>query len=315
MNKIIYILSLTFLSLNILTGQCGFDNESFEDWSLINGLLISNDVTIENEIFLPDNATTVLRAFLMSFGAFFDPAIGQIFVDDPQGFFGMDQSSDASDGQFAVKLQGGYDLNDADLYSVTDCITVPDSFSVDIKHVGNTLDSLQILVVFDEGLNELPEDFSDVENFPAYALDFRTFDADTDYETITLPIIENFDASVDTAYYLIVATTHDDSHFLVDNINTFEEQTSSTQDIDVAQVFQVMQNPVQNELIIKISPDNTSIKTRVQILNLQGKILHTQSIGNSQDAIKVDVSQLYGGRYIVSLQSEHGVASQFFTKL
>ena len=84
--------------------------------------------------------------------------------DDPQGFIGISQSDDASEGEFAVRLQGTPDLSVADIYSPNECTEVPDSFYFDIKHEnsgGITDDTLFVFLTFDLGLSPLPEDSTD----------------------------------------------------------------------------------------------------------------------------------------------------------
>jgi len=201
--------------------QCDVINASFEDWTLqpveveaADGTMFSNDVLI------PDNTASVLRALFIVFELFGGPEIGMVLESDPQGFFGIDQSTDASDGDFAVKLQAGYDIPVADIYSPMPCTVVPEVFEFDVKHIGDTDDTLDVFVIFDEGLGALPQDEADLVNYPAYATGQFTYNSDSAYHRISLPVIENFDGPVDTFYYIIIATTVDDSYFLIDNLST-----------------------------------------------------------------------------------------------
>lgn len=214
---------VTILCTFALYGQCDLENPSFEDWSLVPFELDPGNGTIyQNDLFLPDSTTSPIRILFIAFGSFGNPTYGQILESDPQGLIGINQSTDASDGDFAVKLQAGYDLPVADLYFPTACSEIPDSFSVDVKHVGAFEDTLSIFVVYDEGLGALPQDTSDLQNYPAYAFGSFYYDSDTPYHTVSLPIIENFDAPIDTFYYLILAETNDSSYFLIDNLQTVE---------------------------------------------------------------------------------------------
>ncbi len=214
--------TLLFTLTLIFSGfaQCELDNASFENWSLEDFEVEDGNGTIySNEVFLPENTVSVLRFLFIAFELFFDPAFGTILESDPQGFAGMDRSTDASDGEFAVKLQGGYGINFADIYSPKNCTVVPDSFAFDVKHVGDSDDTLNVFVIFDEGLAPLPEDEDDLANYPAYATGEFTYNSDSAYHRITLPIIENFDAAIDTFYYIIIATTDDSTYFLIDNMS------------------------------------------------------------------------------------------------
>lgn len=210
--------------------QCEIDNPSFETWTdqpleveTINGDVFMNDIA------LPDSTVSVVRFFLQAFGVFFDPSIGQQLEDDPQGFIGISQSDDASEGAFAVRLQGTPELSVADIYSPNECTEVPDSFHFDIKHEnsgGITDDTLIVFLAFDMGLSPLPEDSTDVANSPYSAYTEIIYNMDTDYHTVSLPIVNNFDQEIDTFYYLILTATHDGSSFLVDNLR-FENDNGS----------------------------------------------------------------------------------------
>jgi len=237
MKNFTFSLLLLFTLSHMSFGQCEIDNPSVDTWT-------PQPIVIEDfsgNVLLPDAATSAIRALFMFFGAAFDPAIGQILEDDPQGFMGIEQSADASEGDFAVKLQGGYDLNFADLYSVHDCTEIPDSFHVDIKHVGTEEDTISILAVYDVGLNELLQDTAQLSTYPAYVYEEFLFDDDVDYQTISLPVIENFEADVDTFYYLILSTTHNDSYFLVDNIRATGDTTMVACEFDNYPSFSLQQ--------------------------------------------------------------------------
>jgi len=214
------IIILFSLGHNVYS-QCEIANPSFENWTVQALELETNNGTFTNDVNLPDDVVSVLRLFLLAFGAFFDSSIGQILVDDPVGFVGMEQSMDASEGNFAVKLQGGYDLNTSDIYSLNSCSEIPDSFFLDVKlvnHTGDIPDSLSIFLAFDQGLSALPETEEDAMNSPSSIFANLVYENDSTYHTIALPVIDNFDAVVDTFYYLIAATTHEESYFVIDNL-------------------------------------------------------------------------------------------------
>ncbi len=214
-STILFLLTVTTYS----TAQCGVADGSFENWSFVPVELEDGAGTIyTNNVQLPDSTTSVLRFLFIAFELFFDPSLGLSFTTDPQGVLGIEQSTDASDGEFAVKLQAAYNISVADIFSPRTCSEVADSFSLDVKHVGNADDTLSVFVIFDEGLAPLPEDEDALQDYPAYAYGQFVYNSDSAYHRITLPVIENFVSNVDTFYYLIIAETDEDSYFLIDNI-------------------------------------------------------------------------------------------------
>ncbi len=217
-----FTLSILFLfSFVFANAQCEVENGSFEEWFATEFILpdgMNGEAT--GDVLLPETHTPLIRLLLLSFAAAFDPTYGMLLENEAQELSGISQSTDASDGDFAVKLQGGYEVETADIYSVAGCTEVPTQFNLDVKHFGESDDIFTILVVFDEGLKALPQTEDDLENLPAYASATLNFDSNTEYQTISFPVIQNFEAPVDTFYYVILAETFSDSsYFLIDNVN------------------------------------------------------------------------------------------------
>ena len=93
---------------------------------------------------------------------------------------------------------------------------VSDSFHFDVKSEnsgGLTDDTLIVFMTFDLGLSPLPEDSTQLMDSPYSAYGEFIYDADPEYNAISLPINENFQQEVDTFYYLIFSATHDGSSF------------------------------------------------------------------------------------------------------
>ena len=223
-------LSILFLfSFGFAHGQCEIANGSFEDWITTDFILPDeNGDEVVGEVMLPEATTSLLRFFFIALSAAFDPYYSTLLENEAQELIGISQSEDASDGDFAVKLQAGYDIAQADIYGVFGCTEVPEQINVDIKHFGEMNDSITVIAIFDEGLGALPQTEEDLEDIPAYASAKFGFNSDTEYETISVPIIQNFEADIDTVYYLIIAETSETSYFLVDNVN-FEDDNSGCQ--------------------------------------------------------------------------------------
>lgn len=216
-----FTLSILFLFLTVfVNAQCEIANGSFEDWSIQDLILTdANGDEVVGEVLLPEGTTPFLRFLFIAFSAAFDPSYAALLENEAQELAGISPSQDASDGEFAVKLQTGYGIEISDIYGISGCNEVPEQFNLDVKHIGQTNDTLTVFVLFSNGIAPLPETEEDLEDVPAYATTQLVYNSDTEYETLNLPVIQNFEADVDTFYYLIIAETFDDSYFLIDNVN------------------------------------------------------------------------------------------------
>ena len=226
LTTIVFFAAMTKMSF----AQCNIPNESFENW-ITETLVIQGPAgEVSAEAMIPDSITPFLRFFLIGFAAAFDQSIAQIVEDDPQGFLGVSQSTEASEGDFALQLQGGYDFNDADIYGINGCTEIPDTFYLDVKtqnQNGPDPDTLSVLLIFDEGIAPLPGNETEILNSPGGVFREYVYTVDTEYHTVAIPIMKNFDAPVDTFYYNIIATTHNGSSMLIDNLR-FENEDSET---------------------------------------------------------------------------------------
>lgn len=225
--KIFTLTTLFLFSFGFAQAQCEITNGSFEEW-FTTDFVIPDGMGGEAsaEVLVPVGGTPFIRLLFLAFAAAFDPTYATLLETEAQELSGMSRSMDASDGDFALKLQGGYGIETADLYSLNTCNEVPEQFNFDVRHVGVSGDTLSVFVIFDQGLNALPETEDDLADVPAFASIQMAFDTTTEYQTVNLPVIQNFEAPVDTFYYVILAETFDEnSYFLIDNMN-FEGSNS-----------------------------------------------------------------------------------------
>ncbi|MEM9544540.1 MAG: T9SS type A sorting domain-containing protein [Bacteroidota bacterium] len=217
---------LLIFSFGFANAQCEIENGSFEDWIETEFILPDGmGGEASGDVILPEGCTPLLRLLFLGFSAAFDPAIGQLLENQAQELSGIIQSTDASDGEFAVRLEGGFGLDVADIYRFQACSEIPGFLNLDVKHVGETNDTLRIFGVFDEGLGAIPQDEEDILTYPAVAAFEAVINTNTEYSTISIPVVQNFDVPVDTFYYVIFTESFDDSYFLVDNVRFSEDDT------------------------------------------------------------------------------------------
>ena len=224
--KNVTLIILFVFSVGFANAQCEIINGSFEEWIETEFILPDGmNGEASGDVMLPVGGTPFIRLLFISFAALFDPSYALLLETEAQELSGISQSTDATDGDFALKLQAGYGVEIADYYSVTSCSEIPEEFNFDVKHVGEANDTLTAFVIFDQGLNPVPETQEDFDSIPAFATTQIVFSADSEYETVSLPVIQNFEAVVDTFYFVFISVTSDDTYFLIDNVN-FENDNS-----------------------------------------------------------------------------------------
>ena len=283
---------LLFVIVTSSVGQCEFPNQSFEDWSTVpyiypdgmNGELTEN-------VELPNETISFLRAFLLGFSGFFDPSFGTMFSQDPQGFIGVSKSTDASDGAFAVKLQSTEALATADIYSVAPCGAVPEEVSLKVKHIGDGVDTVRIAMVWDSGLNAVPQDSSEFENLPGYAQATLILDGDSDYETVNMTPIAN-GMPVDTMYFLIIASFSDVSNsVLVDDIKLGVEDVEPLPDVVINEVG------LENSTLVEIlNVGDEVVDLSNLFLSVNGQVTPLAAINNYCSGQGMTI--LPGSRYV-----------------
>ncbi|MBI1227077.1 MAG: T9SS type A sorting domain-containing protein [Bacteroidetes bacterium] len=220
-------LLLSFTSI-FASAQCTYINGDFEDWQTF-PLEFNN---VERNIETPTEHISTVRFFITFFLIEFigDPYTFDMFQNDPVTFWGMEKSTDASSGQYAVKLKNDPEINVCDIYTNHACSEIADIAKIDIKHVGTSADTLYIFGAYDENLPPLQTDQAALDTLAGYFLDSIIMDGNVDYTTFTYPIhVNDPNFPVDTFSLLIFTTTNNDNYFLVDNIR-FESVTDDDGD-------------------------------------------------------------------------------------
>ncbi len=234
-----FIFLLFFILPTDTKAQCLYPNGDFETW--INDVFVidENDPNSAYPYLRPEAHISSIRAFILFLGvAFGDAQTIDELTNNGQSAFGFDQSTDAYEGSFASKLEATSTINLADIYTVFQCDEVPDSLSFWVKHIGTNDDTLNILSVFDMGLSAIPEEESELDNFPAYISEQLILNTDTEYINFTVPVNENFDATIDTGYVLFALVTPQEqldagelSYLLIDKVEF--KGTSTVVDADM----------------------------------------------------------------------------------
>jgi hypothetical protein len=150
---------------------------------------------------------------------------------------GISQSTDATSGDYAVKLQGDNNLTLTDIYTNFACTEIHKTLQIDIKHVGSSADTLYIYGAYDENLPPVPDDPAALDTLAGYFLDSLFITGDSAYTTYTFQVHINDPGAPVYSFSLIVyGTTGTGSYFLIDNIRLFtpvdNDNDGYTADVD-----------------------------------------------------------------------------------
>jgi|GEM_PF-4195458 len=299
MKRILLLSMLCSLLQFSANAQCIIPNPSFENWSQQEFPLEFEDGSvITGSALMPDNYMSLYKfAFGLFVLAFGDSTDYANFENNTQDFFGVARSEDASEGNYALKLYGNSSLDFSDIVGQNECEEIPESFSLDVKHVGIGFDTLVVSAMWDQGLNV----GSDEENPPnAFAAILEGFSEDGSYQTITIPI-EKLNENPSDTFAINFFTTfenYQNSYFLFDNLKF--NYSANTQDDFTKNSVQLTPNPARGEFTIKSDIQNGA---KVEILDAVGRIIKNIVL---DDHIKVDLTGYPTGIYLVKISDHKG---------
>lgn len=296
------------LSVN-LSGQCQISNGSFENWG---EFPVEGDGITTTNVFLPEDAFPTIRFLFWFFEG--PAAMEEALQADPIAFIGIEQSTDASDGEFAVKLQDAHPdvIGIADVYNFQACNFLPDSITLDVKHVGESdTDILQVYAIFDTRIVAITADPND----SPYIIngEIAGNSAET-YGTYSFPVVENFPSEIDSFVYGIAATTTAASYFLVDNVRLVYDNPISTQDEIAIKTVQIIQNPVSDILRLSVN-EATNEAVEISIIDPNGRILLIQSYESIDNHLEFNIQNYRSGTYFIQLKSKEGIVTHKFVKI
>lgn len=282
-------------------GQCKLINGSFENWSEQElPLELEDGSVITGRALIPDNYGPYFRYAIQLFGIFLgDTARLDQFKNNTQDFLGIDRSEDASEGQYALKLYGDEFLNVSDIIILGDCNLLPESISIDVRHVGTATDSIGIYAYWDKGLNL----GSDDENEPIALIQYIDgFETDTDYKTITIPF-EQINSEIGDTLSLSIAALFADpasSYFLIDNIRL--NTIAKTGEASIVGLVKAGPNPSNGLIQIESEIQNGSQWIVYDALG------HMVDRGVFDQQVSIDLTNRAAGMYVVKVGNRSGTA-------
>ena len=215
-------------NLSSFSQACEIPNASFESWIDITSDFEYYADLPEGTVLFPSDYIAFFRLFLSSVIELFEVLVGEELIEAAQSAYGIYQSTDASDGEFAARIGGDETYPFADLIAVFECGTeLPSSFSIDVKHVGPGPDTLSIVGAFQDNSFIDVEESGLTDATGYFVVEEMIFNSDTEYTTVNIPVIDNMnEMSPDSAFIVIFALGDEetlasgtDSYFLIDNMS------------------------------------------------------------------------------------------------
>jgi len=225
--KLALILLIIASSFNVYSQSCPVPNGSFETWEDVTEEFDENGVLPAGTIMLPEGYLGLFRLFFSVFDELF-AIFGESveFIEASSKFFGLYQSMDATEGNYSLQLQADDQVPFLDVLTVFECPgDLPLSFNLDIKHLGDSPDTLTIWGSFSDS-EEIVLDESQLQDARGYILvENLVLEGDTEWQTYSYPVVDNMNGiSPDSVMlFLIMSSVEDsiaagvESSFLVDN--------------------------------------------------------------------------------------------------
>lgn len=306
LNKISFLVAFTFFTFTGFTQICELPNGDMEVWSDITAEGGFSDLGVaDSAVMLPNGYASLFRPFFIDIVGLFEQLADVEFLNAVENFFGIKRSTDASTGEFAMQLGADASLPLADVIAIFPCNgSLPSQFSLDIKHVGTGIDTLTILGVFGDKseLFEIEDDLSDVSAIFGAEL---FFDAETDYQKLTIPIDESNPAIAADTFLLFMLLSSNEAHIaegnttyvLMDNLK-FEGDEVNTSIKEIGLQAEVNVYPTLFETEINIYNKNELLEATIS--DLSGKIISTFQVPRGQSTQNLQEIQ-EAGYYTLTL--------------
>lgn len=287
--KYFYILLFVAHVSAISAQDCTIPNGDFELWADFTEQIDTSEPLPENTVMLPEGYFSLFRLFFSFVGEFFQVLTGAELEAFASEAFSVTQVTDASNGIFAAQIGGDENGPLADLIGVFACpLNVPDSFYIDVKHIGTGADTLYLQGAFGES-SEVPLDSFALEQLSgAFFAHQLTSNEETEYETIAVPVINNNNnINSDTLVMLVLAFGDEaffadggESAFIIDNMRFNNSSILSLDDIELSGGFEADHNK------LRISHDfdaATDVITIERSLEANGEYKHIGTLDTESD--------------------------------
>ena len=261
---------LLFLQVSFLSAQfCDIANGDLEVWEDVSDIVELSEPLPPETILLPEGYFGFLRFLFSALGDILGGLAGDELFDFAEDLFGVDRVTDATSGQFALQLGGDENLPLADLIGVFDCsLAIPDTFYIDVRHVGNGTDTLFIQGSLGPD-SEIPFDTLTLINDVAASFSHTLVsNQDTEYETLAIPVVDN-ENGIDSDTLILFMLVSGDQEFLasgelsafrLDNLRFRNGNVLALDDFDLSGHFASSHNYIQIENSAAGSNDEVTLE-------------------------------------------------------
>ena len=252
-------------------------------------------------ILLPEGYVSVFRLFLLAF----DITFGAIGIDVAEELLGVTRVENASDGQFALLLSGNSLLPLSDAATVFTCDgTLPENLVIDIAHLGNRPDTLNVIMTIGEQTS-LPQTQAELDNAAGFVFSSLIADQEVPYQEFVFPLEANMNGiAADSAFLWLINSSDTmqiadgtQAGFLIDNIRVMSEP-SSTNTPELASAVKVFPMPFRDNFYME--NDNSTLDAK--IYNTSGQLIKTFRVEPGVNEYEMN-ELLQSGNYILELNA------------
>ncbi len=227
------ITTLLFLLFTLVSSYsqtpCPIPNGSFESWIDVTEDFDETGELPAGTIMLPEEYFGLFRFFLSSFTEIFEVLGGEDLIEATSMFFGLYQSTDATDGNFSLQMQSDDQFPFVDAFVGMECPgdELPSSFNFDLKHVGGGADTFSLFGTFNSESSLAIDEYGLQDASAFFVIDSITMEGDSEWTSFNIPVVDNMNGvSPDSVVIFMILTSNEDSlaagvesYYLVDNLS------------------------------------------------------------------------------------------------
>ena len=292
MKIITTLLFLLFTLFSYSQTPCPIPNGSFESWIDVTEDFDETGELPDGTIMLPENYFGLFRFFLSSFTEIFEVLGGEDLIEASSMFFGLYQSTDASEGNFSLQMQSDDQFPFVDAFIGMECTgdELPSSFNFDLKHVGGGADTFSLFGTFSDESSLAIDEYGLQDASAFFVIDSIVMDGDSEWTSFNIPVVDNMNGiSPDSVVIFMFVTSNEDSlaagvesYFLVDNLNFQLETVLPLATTSVAAEFNNTHNEIKWSVANEQNIDHYIIERSVGSIDDWQEIC--QIISNASDA-------------------------------
>lgn len=264
------ILFLLLTLMSFAQNECQIINGSFETWEDFTEDFDESGTLPEGTIMLPEGYLGLFRLIFSALEDLFSVFGGEELIEQSSMFFGLYQSTDASDGNFSLQMQADENFPFVDAFTGLECIDVelPSSFNFDLKHVGGGADTFSLFGTFSEESTLALDEYGLQDAGAFFVIDSITMVGDTEWTSFNIPVVDNMNGiSPDSVVLFMFMSSNEDSlsngvesYYLIDNMSFNSETVLPLSTTSLGGEFNNTHNDIQWSIVNDHSSNNYIIE-------------------------------------------------------